>query len=307
MKALRLFLTVFAIVLLATSASAQATRTWVSGVGADDNPCSRTAPCKTFAGAISKTAKGGIINTVDPGGFGAVTITKSLTIDGGPFHAGVLSAATNGITINITDFVADPNATVILRNLDIEGAFTGLRGVRILSAKKVVIENCRIFGFLGSPGRGIDVLTSVANLAITVNNVTINGNLAQGVLVSGNAGSPTQLVVENSTVIQNGSSAIDLLAGAKATVAHSELSQNGSAGLFAEAGSTDADISFTRMQFNIIGVSSLNGASVRLFNSQITHNNTSVSAGGVLSHGNNSVINNNVNTLPAIIPAPTLQ
>ncbi len=307
MKALRLSLSVLVIVFLASSAFAQATRTWVSGVGADDNPCSRTAPCKTFAGAFTKTAKGGIINTVDPGGFGAFTASKSITVDGGPFHAGVLASGTTGIIVNITDFVADPSATVILRNLDIEGGATGLRGIRILSAKKVVIENCRIFGFNGNPGRGIDVLTSVANLQIVLNNVTIDNNVAQGVLVSGNAGSPTQLVVENSTIIQNGSSAIDLLAGAKATVAHSELSQNGSAGLFAEAGSTDADVSFTRMQFNIIGVSSLNGATVRLFNSQITHNNTSVSAGGVLSHGNNSVINNNVNTLPAIIPPPTLQ
>ncbi|HKO57392.1 MAG TPA: right-handed parallel beta-helix repeat-containing protein [Thermoanaerobaculia bacterium] len=307
MKALRLSFTVLAIVLLATSASAQATRTWVSGVGADDNPCSRTAPCKTFAGAHSKTAKNGIINAVDPGGFGAVTVGKSLTIDGGPFHAGLLASGTTGVIINITDFVADPLATVILRNLDIEGAVTGNRGVRILSAKKVIIENCRIFNFRGSPGTGVDVLTSVANVQIVLRNTTISNNLAQGVLVSGAAGNPTQLVMENSTVVQNGASAVDLLANAKATVSFSELSQNGSAGLFAEAGSTDADISFTRMQFNIIGVSSLNGAVVRLFNSQITHNNTSVSAAGVQSHGNNSVIGNNVNTLPAIIPAPTLQ
>jgi hypothetical protein len=63
-------------------AQAQATRTWVSGVGDDANPCSRTAPCKTFAGAISKTAPCGEISVLDPGGFGAVTITKSITING---------------------------------------------------------------------------------------------------------------------------------------------------------------------------------------------------------------------------------
>jgi hypothetical protein len=69
--------------LLSSAAQAQATRTWVSGVGDDANPCSRTAPCKTFAGAISKTAPRGEINALDPGGFGAVTITKAITIDGG--------------------------------------------------------------------------------------------------------------------------------------------------------------------------------------------------------------------------------
>src|SRR5947209_6578619 len=79
--------------------SAQATRTWVSGVGDDANPGSRTAPCKTFAGAISKTAPGGEISVLDPGGFGALTITKPITIDGGGNLAGVLVSGTNGIVV----------------------------------------------------------------------------------------------------------------------------------------------------------------------------------------------------------------
>src|SRR5215468_7208489 len=81
----------------ATFASAQATRTWVSGVGDDVNPCSRTAPCKTFAGAISKTAAGGEISVLDPGGYGAVTITKSITISGNGDDTSILVSGTNGI------------------------------------------------------------------------------------------------------------------------------------------------------------------------------------------------------------------
>src|SRR5438093_8689825 len=84
----------------ASMAQAQATRTWVSGVGDDVNPCSRTAPCKTFAGAISKTAAHGEIDVLDPGGFGAVTITKSITIDATPFAGGILAALTNGVNVN---------------------------------------------------------------------------------------------------------------------------------------------------------------------------------------------------------------
>jgi hypothetical protein len=80
--------------------SAQATRTWVSGVGDDANPCSRTAPCKTFAGAISKTAAGGEINVLDPGGFGGVTITKSISIIAEGVEAGVLVSGTNAIVVN---------------------------------------------------------------------------------------------------------------------------------------------------------------------------------------------------------------
>src|SRR6188768_2786861 len=110
---------VFSSGLLALSgvANAQATRTWVSGVGDDVNPCSRTAPCKTFAGAISKTAVGGEINCIDPGGFGAVTITKSITIDGAGVQASILGSFTNGININIAPNANDPMRRVVLRNL----------------------------------------------------------------------------------------------------------------------------------------------------------------------------------------------
>src|SRR4051812_45295111 len=136
----------FLVPLLASApASAQATRTWVSGVGDDANPCSRTAPCKTFAGAISKTAPSGEINVLDPGGFGGVSITKSITISSEGFEAGVLVSGTNAIIIN-----AAATDRVVLKGLDIEGLGTGLNGVNILSAKEVYIINCSIRHFTGN-------------------------------------------------------------------------------------------------------------------------------------------------------------
>src|SRR5687767_1152412 len=116
LKIFTFFVFVFA---FASIAQAQATRTWVSGVGDDVNPCSRTAPCKTYAGAISKTATGGEISTLDPGGFGAVTITKSITIDGtnGQGYGSILAALTNGVIVNDTTNVAVVN----LRNLSLQG------------------------------------------------------------------------------------------------------------------------------------------------------------------------------------------
>src|SRR3954453_7767352 len=101
MKQFALSLTVLGTVLAAAPAYAQATRTWVSGVGDDANPCSRTAPCKTFAGAISKTAINGEINCLDPGGFGALTITKSITVDCHEIIAGVASQGAAAMTINL--------------------------------------------------------------------------------------------------------------------------------------------------------------------------------------------------------------
>src|SRR5215470_12525554 len=142
-----LTLTAAFVAFTASLAHAQATRTWVSGVGDDANPCSRTAPCKTFAGAISKTAVGGEIDALDPGGFGALTITKALTIDGGGGQvASVLVAGTNGIVVQ-----AQPGDTVILRNLRINGipggGNGGFNGIVFLTGAFLSIENCDIFGF----------------------------------------------------------------------------------------------------------------------------------------------------------------
>src|SRR6185436_15877281 len=123
------FATLAMAALWATGAQAQATRTWVSGVGDDVNPCSRTAPCKTFAGAISKTSTGGEINVLDPGGFGAVTITKSITISSEGFEAGVLVSGSNGIIIN-----AAASSHVVLRGLDFEGQGTGTDGIKVTGA-----------------------------------------------------------------------------------------------------------------------------------------------------------------------------
>src|SRR3954453_21992869 len=128
------------------SAFGQATRTWVSGVGDDANPCSRTAPCKTFAGAISKTAAGGEINCLDPGGFGGVTITKSLTIKCHYTEGGVLVAGTNAIVVN-----AAATDKVTLKGLDINGTGVGapisLTGVKVLSAAVVHIFDSEIYKF----------------------------------------------------------------------------------------------------------------------------------------------------------------
>jgi hypothetical protein len=136
---------------LASLGHAQATRTWVSGVGDDLNPCSRTAPCRTFAGAISKTAAGGEIDALDPGGFGSVVISKSITIDGTGVLASILAANGTGITINSKE---DTNLiSVRLRGLSINGVGSGLNGINVIAADKVVIEDSVIDGF----GNGINV------------------------------------------------------------------------------------------------------------------------------------------------------
>jgi len=151
----------------------------VSGVGDDVNPCSRTAPCKTFAGAISKTAVGGEIDALDPGGFGAVTITKAITIDGGGGQvASILASGVNGIVV-----AAGAGDVVTLRNLRINGAGGGLNGILYNSGLSVIVEHSNIFGFSGD---GIHVATAAAaTLVVHDTHITHNANGVQLVPTGG--------------------------------------------------------------------------------------------------------------------------
>ena len=186
----------FALMAVAAPAQAQATRTWVSGVGNDANPCSRTAPCKTFAGAYSKTAAGGEIDAMDPGGFGTVTIAKSLTIDGGGGQvASILNTtATNGIVVSAGA------GTVTISNLTINGAGSGLNGIRVLTAATVSIVNTIVAGNTGS---GIDIEPSGAGAQVYLSNVNVHDNGTNGILVKGTGGVAAQLTMDNVFLAKN--------------------------------------------------------------------------------------------------------
>src|SRR2546423_250618 len=181
----------------ASIAQAQATRTWVSGVGDDANPCSRTAPCKTFAGAISKTARNGEINCLDPGGFGAVTITKSITIDCHEIFASILHSGTNGVNVPFDSFdqVLDTRKTVRLRNLNFNGANTGLIGINITgnstnsANSKVYVEDCMLDGNFSGTARGIlDNRAGTTGVVLSVNNTTVRNMNSTGISIAGVGG-----------------------------------------------------------------------------------------------------------------------
>lgn len=174
-------------VLVPALARAQ-TRTWVSGVGDDANPCSRTAPCKTFAGAISKTAAGGEISVLDPGGFGAVTITKSITLNGDGTLASILGSGTNAININ------SASAIVTLRNLSLNGAGTGLTGINVMASAAVIVDHVTISGFHAA------LATQATNTGnVTMIDSTITQNSDFGIHAIGGS-----ISVENSTLTNNG-------------------------------------------------------------------------------------------------------
>jgi hypothetical protein len=250
-------------------AMAQATRTWVSGVGDDANPCSRTAPCKTLAGAISKTATGGEINILDPGGFGAVTITKSITIDGGGIIGSILSSATNGMIVNA------PNGLVAIRNFSINGAGTtlGINGIRVIAVKKLTVENCTLSNFSAN---GIDVNTTTG-ADVAVSNVTIH-NANVGISITGGGGSTgtAGFTVIDGCHIQGITTTGININGGTATVGKSVISGCS------------------------VGVKSNSGITTHLSGNIITNNGTALQGPGTItSSGNNSVTGN---TAQGVIP-----
>jgi len=299
-------LAVWFVAVVVSTAHAQATRTWVSGVGDDANPCSRTAPCKTFAGAISKTANGGEIDALDPGGFGAVTITKSITIDGNGTFASILAAGTNGVNIN------GAGITVTLRGLSINGAGTGLVGVRILAASKVFIERSVISGFQVGTGRGVSDERSSGSLFMT-DTIVKNNSQSGVVFLMPAGGTGVKGSFDNCRFEGNGNGGLVLSGGAIVSVKDSVATGNTQAGFFADNGGTLA------VQLNLQDCISANngqgitvqaGGTVRISRVQVTNNTTGLnpSGGGLISsYGTNNITANGAGNGPPNGPAIVVQ
>jgi hypothetical protein len=274
-----------ALCFLASPAHAQASRTWVSGVGDDANPCSRTAPCKTYAGAISKTAVNGEINCIDPGGFGAVTITKSITIDCHEVFGSILSAGTDGINVAFDSFAAtDVRKTVNIRNINIQGFDSGIIGIRIFgvgTGSFVNIEDCLINGNFGSTATGI--ADQRTNGKLNVLNTTVRDNGGSGITVaSASASGLINATLSNVRVINSGTG-VAVGAGAAVHLSNSLASSNASSGIAISGGGINVDA--TTVSFNTIGVKQTGGA-VNLSNNDFSFNSTGIS-GTVGSYTNN--------------------
>jgi hypothetical protein len=307
----RILLALLVSATLSTAAHAQATRTWVSGVGDDVNPCSRTAPCKTFAGAISKTAAGGEINVLDAGAFGVVTITKSISIINNGFQAGVLGAGTNAIIIN-----AAATDNVVLRGLDIEGVTTGFNGIRFLQGASLTVQDCTINGFKSAnagAGNGIDFEPSGASELYVIDTVIHNNGSAaagSGILIKPSGTGSAKVVLTNVNVENNNagvrSDAFATTGAINVTIKGGSVSGNTNAGIIAVFGGSQNQVMVdgTVASNNAFGVRADNGT-LRFGNMAVTGNATGLSAvnGGVLSsYGNNQVDGNTADGSAAVIP-----
>lgn len=286
------FLVLVASAALSLPAFGQATRTWVSGVGDDANPCSRTAPCKTFAGAISKTAAAGVINALDSAGFGTVTITKSITIATEQVVGGVLQAGVNGVIVN-----AGPNDTVILRGLDFEGIGTGLNGIRFIAGGNLVVEKCWINNVTQ---RGIDFEPTAATAStLTVKDTIIRNATLGAILIKPGSGGTKAVIdnvrtergnfglraednakvtVRNSSFglhVGNGVLAFSAVSAATVTLEGVVSWGNGAAGVKSEGTNALATVSNVMVTGNAFGFQSASSGKIATFGNNKNSGNTS--------------------------------
>ncbi|MBV8752185.1 MAG: right-handed parallel beta-helix repeat-containing protein [Hyphomicrobiales bacterium] len=267
-------------------------------MGDDANPCSRTAPCKTWPGAISKTVAGGEIDALDPGGFGGLTVTKSITLDGGGGQvASTLVGGSNGIV-----FSAGATDILVIRNIRFQGVFgngtaatPGLSGIVFNAGKALIVDNCDITGF------SVNGITVNAAGYVGVNNTRIENVANAGILVAASGSN----VDVNNVKVYLAKFGVGVLSGGKATVTRSVFSNNTNGVEVDSGGNLFVDNSV--MSFNTIGVVVGSGGTGTLSNNDITFNGTGVGGGGTASsYDNNRVAGNGgSNAMTLLTPTDT--
>jgi hypothetical protein len=323
---LRILLTISGIAMIsalgAAPAHAQATRTWVSGVGDDVNPCSRTAPCKTFAGAISKTAAGGEIDCLDPGGFGTVTITKSITIDCTGTFGSILASGTNGVNVNDSASGFPNTIRVVLRGLTINGAGggaqnasgnpgTGLVGINFSSGASLIVQDVLIQNFNTSSAAGISFRPSASGTLAVLNSQIVDngtGTTGGGIVINPSGGSGTaRATISNVELIGNAGAGVSINStgntgpSTQVTITNSRLGRNGiGLSVLSPVGTTGltAEVDSSNIFSNTTGIKSDGGTiQIGVSDTTIMANSSglvSANGGTIQSWGDNRLIGNAV-------------
>jgi hypothetical protein len=270
-------------------ADAQSPRTWVSAVGDDANLCTRLFPCKTFTGALPKTTIGGEIDCLDPGNYGSMTITKSITIDCEDTQGAISAAGVSGININITN-VADTAKTVRIRGLSINGLATGLNGVKVIAANKVVLEEVIIDGF---SSHGVSIVTTAGALSFVMKDTTIRNNVGNGVNSFLTGAATATLSVESSLLVFN-DIGFNQGAATTATLQNSGVTNNAT-GIQSSGSTSVLSVKDCTISLNTTGILTSSSGIVRIGNNIITSNGTGISGSNIFTWGGNFVDGNIVN------------
>ena len=281
---------------MTSAAQAQATRTWVSGLGDDANPCSRTAPCKTFPGAYSRTAVGGEIDALDPGGFGTINIGHAITIDGG--GAGLASIlSTSGVTgVSVNAGAGD---VITLRNIQINGvrqySFPGGNGILfnsglVLNLEHVVIENAGTFGINFQPS---------ARAFLHVVDSVVDNSGSDGIIIStaASGGSVNGVDIVRTSIVDSLGVGVHVIANSRVSLSNTVITHSGSDGILVNGGSpTVVGVDYAVVSNNSgNGIHTQASGAVRLANSTVTDNalkGVFTDTGQIYTQLNNRLLNN---------------
>ncbi|MEA2907443.1 MAG: hypothetical protein QOI12_4830 [Alphaproteobacteria bacterium] len=304
-----LVLTAVVLPLQAVPGQAQTARTFVSANGSDANVCSRSAPCRTFQAAHDKTTAGGEINVLDPGGYGSLLISKSISVvNDGAGSAGILvPSGMTGITIN-----AGSSGIVNLRGLIIEGAGVGQVGIRFNNGKSLTIQDSVVRNVAGN---GIEFFPTV-NSHLAASNTYLSDNFGSGILVNPVGSGLTVTSVVSHVEAHNNGFGVGVFGRSstgtvKMAVTDSVMSKNVNTGITSDSGPGFSIASVTVK--NSVSVHNLTGvyansaqASMRIGQSSISDNGNGwkVENGGTIqSYGDNYIDGNAaLDTAPPSIP-----
>ena len=303
MKSLRFSMNLLAVaslgLIFSSLASAQATRTWVSGVGDDANPCSRTAPCKTFAGAISKTAANGEIDCLDPGGFGQVTITKSITLDCGTPGVGSILGS-SGSAINISDPTpTTPTIVVTVRNLTITCDNLASNGINVSSAKQVNLKHMDIHQCTNAGvniGTSATVLVSMSDLFISGNAIGIQGTTSAG---TAQVDASSLRIVNNPIGVQGKTLSLMTFRDCNISLATAQAVNQ-------TQGGSQINLVRNVLAGNATAVQSVNGSTIRIIGNAFVQNGVALNTNGgtIASDLTNVNAGNGVVGSATALPAP---
>ncbi len=265
--------------LAAAPAQAQGPRVWVSGTGDDGSPtCSRTAPCRTFAIALSRTGPGGEINCLDAGEFGQVVISVSLTISCAAGTAAILAGNNFQTGITVTAGATD---VVTLRGLDIDGQGSGMTGIDIFSARAVHIEKCTIRNVRagGAGGAGIAIPLVASTVFLFVSDTVISDN-SLGIALDSNGGFKVASL-KNVTISGSTFDGLNLFgSNVYVNVTKSVISGSGGSAVIAQSSGNTVNVDRSTIANNAFGLSAASGAIIRISGNNIYNNTTGFSFAG---------------------------
>jgi hypothetical protein len=255
------------------------TRTFVSSSGVDGNPCTIAQPCATFGRAFMLTQPKGIIAALDPGKYGALTITYPVTINGNGWAAITATPTGAGVTINAS------SGNVILNGLEVDGANAAYNGIVFNSGASLTVSNCIVKDVISNSsttGNGIVIAPTSGAVDFTIVNTTTLNNGSAGIHYLPSSGSAAATGAIDHVIANNNAigMAVDLSGAsggsAAVTISNSIANNNSSDGIVTASGAGTVTVTadHDEISSNATGIAVGANTSVLLSRSVIANNST---------------------------------